>query len=450
VVESLPTYVSIADAQPSTLTAPDTSGMDLSGPNVGFLEDEYGLSQAQAEAATVTSEVVGSLAEQVAARYPSSYAGSWLDYGSTTVGTVAVASSTVAATLQAELATALQPTIDIVTVPLSAEQLESDFDELVDAISADHSGGPMEQTVAWIDEVENELHVDTRQGSTEAANVQDGVAAATIAAPVTVTENPTDQTLESLDCWDQSNDGGATAQRVCTEPLRGGMYLVVHGDGPVPGACTLGFTARQNRQYRVLTAGHCVNGTTTAGCVCGHVNSTVDDGNGRRIGHVLSFHYQNGTRYDWASISVRAARRFWHPNNLIVRNNGDEDYRITDVERNVSSVPIGRVYCHAGEASWQNNVPERCGQLKSKRVTVPDGGPTHVGAVYTRACHGDSGAPFFWFGTHHQAVGILSSRAGRACSNLDSRTSIFFSWIGDVEAAAHVTVLSSLQRFGGS
>ena len=114
VVESLPTYVSIADAQPSTLTAPDTSGMDLSGPNVGFLEDEYGLSQAQAEAATVTSEVVGSLAEQVAARYPSSYAGSWLDYGSTTVGTVAVASSTVAATLQAELATALQPTIDIV------------------------------------------------------------------------------------------------------------------------------------------------------------------------------------------------------------------------------------------------------------------------------------------------------------------------------------------------
>ena len=117
VVESLPTYVSIADAQPSTLTAPDTSGMDLSGPNVGFLEDEYGLSQAQAEAATVTSEVVGSLAEQVAARYPSSYAGSWLDYGSTTVGTVAVASSTVAATLQAELATALQPTIDIVYGP---------------------------------------------------------------------------------------------------------------------------------------------------------------------------------------------------------------------------------------------------------------------------------------------------------------------------------------------
>ena len=54
----------------------------------------------------------------------------------------------------------------------------------------------MEQTVAWIDEVENELHVDTCQGSTEAANVQDGVAAATIAAPVTVTENPTDQTLE--------------------------------------------------------------------------------------------------------------------------------------------------------------------------------------------------------------------------------------------------------------
>jgi len=225
--------------------------------------------------------------------------------------------------------------------------------------------------------------------------------------------------------------GSATAQVVplscgedslsrpgCNQPVRGGQGILTgpdsHGNSYL---CTLGFSTASNVDNKLysITAGHCFDGIATGTTV----KALVPSGQFNSYGiHWKSAHVA-GTPKDWGIVALNAGLQQEGDVYVQATNDGirattrDENYAINSV----SGTTVSQYYCKTGASGGT-----ACGQVYATGVSTTDqyGNPatTNMAEVFEygqrETCEGDSGGPVY---AAHQGVGLVE---GGLSSSQDS------------------------------
>ncbi|MEU4712558.1 trypsin-like serine protease [Micromonospora purpureochromogenes] len=401
---------STSDAQPVTAVGRPAGEVAKDAPaSVAYLSDRYRVSQDEAARRVALQELSAPLAATLAARYPTEYAGMWLDQAGGGVLTIAATDPAPVAKAVAGVPDAAH--VKIVPVRHSLRELTEAAARVAGAL------GVTAGTDVVVDEQANEVLVLTG-GAVAADDAR--LAGALEAAGVPARTRQIPPSIEK-----------SCDPRYCAQaPMRGGIRLDVPRDNGTVGGCTSGFNLRaRSGRYYVLTAGHCVVSTTHT-----HLDRTWHQYLGPKVpvgvestSPVLA---ENGLPYDYAVIPYqdRAIDRWAYPrrgggdqaslvNYFCVTDNpacatkGSRDVKITGYTP-YSAVQPGWVVCATGSAytpkagevyvdsgAGAGYVPgTRCGTVTSKTL----------GRIDVRICAraGDSGGPLFTE-SDGKALGIL-------------------------------------------
>ncbi|WP_346538300.1 trypsin-like serine protease [Micromonospora sp. DPT] len=411
---------STVDTRPVTAVGRPAAEVAKDAPaSVAYLSDRYRINQDEAARRVALQELSAPLAATLATRYPTEYAGMWLDQAGGGVLTIAATDPAPVAKAVAGVPDATH--VKVVPVRHSLRELTAAAARVAGAL------GVTAGTDVVVDEQANEVLVltggavaadDARlAGAIEAA----GVPARTRQLPAAV---------------EKSCDPRYCAQA----PMRGGIRLDVPRDDGTVGGCTSAFNLRaRSGRYYLLTAGHCVVGGRHL-----NVDKTWHQFLGPKVpvgvestSPVLA---ENTTTYDYAVIPYQdgAIDRWAYPR----RGGGDQaslvnywcvtdnpacatshDVKITGYTA-YSAVQIGWVVCATGSAytpkagevyvdsgAGAGYVPgTRCGTVTNKTN----------GRIGVRVCArpGDSGGPLFTE-SDGRALGILNDGdpGSGACTN---------------------------------
>ncbi|MFI9639510.1 trypsin-like serine protease [Micromonospora sp. NPDC051925] len=210
--------------------------------SVSYLSERYRVTSDEAARRLALQELSAPLADTLAARFPTSYAGMWLDQADGGVLTIAATDPAPVTEVVAGLPDARHVTV--VPVRHSRRDLDAAVTRLAGAL-----GVTAGQDVL-VDERANEVVVLT--GDTVRADD------ARLAGALGATEVP----VRAQARLDKSSIPKACDPRYCAKaPMRGGIRLDVPRDDGTVGGCTTGFNVQaKSGQYYVLTAGHCVVG----------------------------------------------------------------------------------------------------------------------------------------------------------------------------------------------
>ncbi|MEV4843116.1 trypsin-like peptidase domain-containing protein [Micromonospora matsumotoense] len=224
------------------VTRPATQVAQAAPASVSYLSDRYRVAPGEAARRLALQELSAPLADTLAARFPGSYAGMWLDQAGGGVLTIAATDPAPVTEAVAGLPDARHVTV----VPVRHSRRD------LDAAAARLAGtlGVTAGRDVLVDERANEVLVLTG----DAVPADDARLAGTLGAagvPVRARARLDDSAIPK-----------ACDPRYCAKaPMRGGIRLDVPRDDGTVGGCTTGFNVRaKSGQYYVLTAGHCVVG----------------------------------------------------------------------------------------------------------------------------------------------------------------------------------------------
>ncbi|SCG34136.1 S1 family peptidase [Micromonospora halophytica] len=417
---------STAAIRPVTVAARPAKEVAQAAPaSVGYLAERYRVSQSEAARRLALQELSAPLAGSLAARFPETYAGMWLDQAGGGLLTIA---ATDPGTIRRAI-TGVPDAAHVTVVPVRhpLRRLTEAAGRLATAL------GGQAGTDVVVDEQANEVVVltgdviaadDTRlAGARDAAGV-----------PVRVRARMPESVIPK-----------ACDPRYCAQaPMRGGIRLDVPRDNGTVGGCTTGFNVRaRSGRYYVLTAGHCVVSATHQ-----HVDKTWHQFLGPKVpvgvestGPVLAENafptdyamlpYQDGAFARWAypkRTQGASLVNYWCvTDNPACATRGSRDVKITG-HTPYSAVQAGWVVCATGSAytpkageqyvdsgAGLGYVPgTRCGTVTGKAS----------GGIDVRICArpGDSGGPLFTE-SDGRALGILSygDDGSGACANPDEK-----------------------------
>ncbi|WP_328343083.1 trypsin-like peptidase domain-containing protein [Micromonospora sp. NBC_00421] len=409
------------------VTRPATQVAQAAPASVSYLSERYRVAPGEAARRLALQELSAPLADILAARFPGSYAGMWLDQAGGGVLTIAATDPAPVTEAVAGLPDARHVTV----VPVRHSRRDLDA-------AASRVAGSLGVTAGQdvlVDERANEVLVLT--GDTVPAD--DARLAGVLGAggvPVRAQSR-----------LDGSSIPKACDPRYCAEaPMRGGIRLDVPRDDGTVGGCTTGFNVRaKSGQYYVLTAGH---------CVVGGRHQRVDDTWHQFLGPKVPVGLEstapvlaeNAFPYDYAVLPYAkgATTRWAYPrrgvgntpslvnywcvaDNPACASKGSRDVPVTGVT-SYGAVQAGWVVCATGSAytpkAGEQYVDSgagagflpgtRCGEVIGKAS----------GGIDVRVCArpGDSGGPLFTE-SDGRALGILSNGddGEGPCTNPDEK-----------------------------
>ncbi|MEH0845770.1 S1 family peptidase, partial [Micromonospora sp. CPCC 205711] len=415
---------STAPARPVTAASRPPKEVAKAAPaSVSYLSDRYRVPQDEAARRLALQELSAPLADTLAARFPTQYAGMWLDQAGGGVLTIAATSPDPVAQAVAGVPDAAH--VKVVPVRHSLRELTAAATRLAGTLNV--TAG----TDVVVDEKANEVVVLT--GDVLAAGdarLADALAAAGVPARAQAR-------------LAASSIPKACDPRYCPQaPMRGGIRLDVPRDDGTVGGCTTGFNVRSTSgRYYVLTAGHCVVGGRHQ-----HVDQTWHQYLGPKVpvgvestSPVLAENafpndyavlpYSDGALNHWAwprqaGGDAQSLVTYWCvTDNPACATKGSHDVAITGYTA-YSAVQAGWIVCATGSAytpkagetyvdsgAGLGYVPgTRCGEVTGKAS----------GGIDVRICArpGDSGGPLFTE-SDGRALGILhgGDPGDGACTN---------------------------------
>ncbi|MFR9776764.1 trypsin-like serine protease [Micromonospora sp. MS34] len=396
--------------------------------SVSYLAGRYRVSRDEAARRVALQELSASLAASLAAGFPDTYAGMWLDQAHGGVLTIGATSTAPIATAVAGLPDAAHMKVVPVRYPLRR------LTEAAARLAADLSVTAGTDVV--VDEQANEVVVFTGDVlAADDARLAGALAAAGVPARARLRKDPS-AILKSCD------------PRYCAQaPMRGGIRLDIPRDDGTVGGCTSGFNLRaSNGAYYVLTAGHCVVGGRHQ-----HVDQTWHQFLGPKVpvgvestspvlaenttlpNDYAALPYQADARDLWAypqrpTTDAPSLVNYWCvADNPACATSGSHDVNVTGVTP-YGSVQTGWIACATGSAytpkagetyvdsgAGAGYVPgTRCGEIIS----------TAGGGITVRVCArpGDSGGPLFTE-SDGKALGILhdGDPGSGPCTNPDEK-----------------------------
>ncbi|MEU7977825.1 trypsin-like serine protease [Micromonospora sp. NPDC049081] len=401
-----------AAARPApVVTRPADQVAQAAPASVSYLSNRYRVAPGEAARRLALQELSAPLADTLAARFPDSYAGMWLDQAGGGVLTIAATDPVRVTETVAGLPDARHVTV--VPVRYSRRDLDAAATRVAGAL-----GVTAGQDVL-VDERANEVLVLTGDGvPADDARLAGALDAAGVPARTRAR-------------FDEGTIPKACDPRYCAQaPMRGGIRLDVPRDDGTVGGCTTGFNVRaKSGRYYVLTAGH---------CVVGGRHQRVDDTWHQFLGPkvpvglestnpvlaendfpndyaVLPYAKGASTRWAYPRRTVGNAPslvNYWCvADNPACASKGSHDVPITGVTA-YSAVQAGWVVCATGSAytpkageqyvdsgAGAGYLPgTRCGEVIGKAS----------GGIDVRVCArpGDSGGPLFTE-SNGRALGIL-------------------------------------------
>ncbi|MEU7617745.1 trypsin-like peptidase domain-containing protein [Micromonospora rifamycinica] len=395
------------------VTRPAAQVAQAAPASVSYLSERYRVTPGEAARRLALQELSAPLADTLAARFPGSYAGMWLDQAGGGVLTIAATDPTPVAGAVAGLPDARHVTV--VPVRHSRRDLDAAATRLAGTL------GVTAGRDVLVDERANAVLVLTGD-AVPADDTRLAGALGSAGVPVRA----------------QARLDGAAIPKACDPrycpqpPMRGGIRLDVPRDDGTVGGCTSGFNVRaKSGRYYVLTAGH---------CVVGGRHQRVDDTWHQFLGPKVPVGVESTTPvlaenafpYDYAVLPYAegAATRWAYPrrsvgstpslvnywcvaDNPACATRGSRDVPVTGVTA-YSAVQAGWVVCATGSAytpkageqyvdsgAGAGYLPgTRCGEVIGKAS----------GGIDVRVCArpGDSGGPLFTE-SDGRALGILNN-----------------------------------------
>lgn len=421
-------------------TAAPASPPALSGPEAAAasqLASDWDVSWAEAVRRIARQKDEQDMAADIASRYPSSYAGAFVDQANGG-RFVLLSTSPIDVSAQAR-AHGLDPSsVSVSQARFSLSRLNKD-DAALTRLAQQHSSS-LGRTEIYLDVPSNRVQVRLPQHSPNSNARSDFISSASEHEDVTITSGPTSFTSAAgCDFW------------TCPPPLRGGVeddFYDAKNDGYL---CSIGFIGvdKYNNDPVAISAGHCqtYNGP--------YVSPGPDDlfYAGLTIGNMTR--YQNGGNDDGEVIDLTTGGGTYAPdstNYVYQRNqpsyidvNGqieDDKFQITSVASN-SQVVTGVYVCKSGRTSGFT-----CGDINETAVsgTACESGTNNC-TSYTNffgfagcAAGGDSGAPIY-DPSAHRAFGLISyvpSSQYSGCTGTSGET--YGPMIGNVTYGLHVSI----------
>lgn|GEM_PF-1725780 len=376
-------------------SAGGASDAQLDPAAVKYAQAMYELSEADATTAIRNHVKVETELEALAAQFPDTFAGAWVNWQSR--GEVVVLF-----TNEDDAASALVILKDADVETRVSEASVATLDTIMDDINAQFELGRSDS----VGSRDLQGEVDVRRGLVTlrvraGSPLQTAVSALDAHPLVEVTVLKPGSEAEEDAC----------SVSDCDPPLRGGPQIV---NADVK-ACSLGFVLYNPGVARyATTASHCAPSPWShGGTPIGPTHWTQDAGS-----------------VDAKAVKINSPG-YWDATNMI-RRPSNLRFRITLQINNPGASLVGNIICRVGQ---RNNGNEYCGELVAYHSSST--GNTNLGKVTgTLACPGDSGGP--WFNpSSGRAYGFhVSSTTG--CGNNENA---WFSWVPYVESASGLDIL---------
>lgn len=372
-------------------------------PPVAALMQDWGVSQAEAEARIERQDQVSQFAEFLAANHPLDYGGMWIDHPAGGIVVVAV--------LTPGIATEAAPKFGLADIvkEVSATRTWIELEAITTAIGeAIVARGLAVDTV--IDVQGNQVAVTIPEDSTPVQRDFAEEARGLYGVAVEIRTGP-------LRGWFDD----ACTDTACDPPIRGGLKVVGSGN------CSTGFVMQNiGGAKRILTAAHCSPGT---GSKFRH--------NGIVIGGTINS--QDSGKVDARTIGFDSVG-FWNPKRWVFHQTfasfpADPSFTITSRVTNAGIV----LYTYICRTGFNSNT--RCGSIEYLGASF--GNNTNVPLVFACAIGGDSGGPYYDFDGHKAYGTHIGSTYDGSCPdpNFPNEYSAF-SPIQSIENALNVTVFT--------
>jgi hypothetical protein len=372
-------------------------------PPVAALMQDWGVSQAEAEARIGRQDQVSQFADFLATRRPLEYGGLWIDQAMGGIVKVSVLSPGIAT--EAAPRFGLADIVQEVPATRTWNELEAITTAIGEAIV---SRGLAVDTVIDVEgnQVAVTIPVDPSQD-------QEDFADETMALYGSAVEIRTGLVREAFD--------DACTDTACDPPIRGGLKVVGNG------SCSTGFVMQNiGGAKRILTAAHCSPGT---GGNFSH--------NGTTIGGTINS--QDSGRVDARTIGFNNVN-YWNPKRWVFHQTfasfpADASFTITSRVTNAGIV----LYTYICRTGYNSNT--RCGSIEYLGANF--GNNTNVPLIFACAIGGDSGGPYYDFDAHKAYGTHIGSTYDGSCPdpNFPNEYSAF-SPIQSIENALNVTVFT--------